>query len=132
VPLYCTFPNRILSAVYGVAELFFYQFKKIRFMKKFSILLVSVCSSVTLLANILKVSNRPESPAMFTELQAAVDAATNGDTILVTGSGTTYGGCNVSKKLCFQGQGYDPRKDVAFPTQLSTLNFEVGSDSSWV
>lgn len=101
-------------------------------MKKFLILLLSVCYSVTLLANILTVSNRPESPAMFTDLQAAVDAATNGDTILITGSGTTYGGCNVPKKLCFLGQGYDPRKDVAFATRLSTLSFEVGSDSSWI
>lgn len=78
----------------------------------------------------ITVSNKSNSPGQYTNVQAAIDAAAIGDTILVTGSPTNYGDFSVSKKLFIYGQGYDPRKDLAFATSAGTIVFQPASNGS--
>jgi hypothetical protein len=56
-------------------------------------------------AAVLTVDNNPASVAMYTTLQAAVDAAATGDTILIAGSANSYS-ANVGRQLHFRGPGY--------------------------
>lgn len=69
--------------------------------------LLALLSTAAGLANaaVLTVDNNPASVAMFTTLQAAVDAAATGDTILIAGSATGYS-ANVGRQLHFRGPGY--------------------------
>ena len=57
-------------------------------------------------AKVITVDNKAGSVAMFTSVQAAVDAAEVNDTILIAGSATSYGQAHVTKKLHFVGPGY--------------------------
>ena len=77
--------------------------------------------AITMYAKTITVSNNPTSPGQYTTLQAAIDAAVAGDVLLVTGSGIDYGQVTVNKQLTIYGQGYDPRKDIAFPTTISYI-----------
>ncbi len=81
------------------------------------ILLITVAS----FAKTITVSNNPTSPGQYKDLQTAIDAAKAGDILLVSGSATDYGQVTINKRLTIYGQGYDPRKDVAFPTTISTI-----------
>ena len=57
-------------------------------------------------ATVITVSNNPITAGQYTNLQTAINASTNGDTIYVHGSPTSYGDITVDKKLCFIGAGY--------------------------
>jgi hypothetical protein len=57
-------------------------------------------------AKIITVDNNAGSVAMHTSLQAAVDSAATGDTILIAGSPSSYGGVSVGRRLNFVGPGY--------------------------
>ncbi len=101
------------------------------------LLFVFVTTAVNMMATVWTVSNDPNRPAQFTALQAAVDAASPNDTLLVTGSGTSYyPGANVVKPLVFFGEGIE--NGGAFPvTDLYALNFtrfnsSLGSSGSRV
>jgi len=69
--------------------------------------LIALLSAAAGLANaaVLTVDNNPASVAMYTTLQAAVDAAATGDTILIAGSANGYS-ANVGRQLHFRGPGY--------------------------
>lgn len=54
------------------------------------------------------VDNRSQSGAMFTDLQAAIDAATSGDIIHIHPSETTYGNVTIGKTLTLVGLGHNP------------------------
>lgn len=58
-------------------------------------------------ARVLTVSNVAARPAQFTNLQAAVDSAGFGDTILITGGGNVYGNTSITivKPLVLIGEG---------------------------
>jgi hypothetical protein len=47
--------------------------------------------SLSSMATVHTVSNNPNSPGEYNNLQTAIDAATNGDTLYVHGSPTSYG-----------------------------------------
>ena len=68
--------------------------------------LIALLSAAAGLANaaVLTVDNNPASVAMYTTLQAAVDAAATGDTILIAGSASSYS-ANVGRQLPFRGPG---------------------------
>jgi hypothetical protein len=53
------------------------------------------------------VSNNPDIPAQYSDLQTAIDASADGDTILVSGSATSYGTITIRKKLVLYGAGYN-------------------------
>ena len=54
----------------------------------------------------LLVDNNMLHDADYRTLQAAVDAASTGDTIILAGSSTSYGSATVSKRLNIYGNGY--------------------------
>ena len=75
-------------------------------------------------ATIYTVDNNLNSGAMFTDLQAAVDSADNGDTILVSGSGTHYGDITINKKLILIGAGYNPNNQTGLWSRMTVLRLD--------
>ncbi|HRD54639.1 MAG TPA: hypothetical protein PKY96_18525 [Flavobacteriales bacterium] len=74
-------------------------------------LLAAVALSMPSWATQWTVSNSAQAPAQFmgpTALQDAVNSASDGDTLLVTGSGATYGNVIIDKPLVLVGMGYSP------------------------
>ena len=68
------------------------------------------------------VSNSAQAPALFmgpTALQDAIDSAAVGDTLLVSGTGITYGDVVIDKALTLIGAGYSP---VAQATMVDELD----------
>ena len=75
-------------------------------MKKKILTLVAVCAAMTANATVLRVSNVNGSTAPYSTIQAAHDAASAGDTIMVDGSETRYGLTEISKQLVLIGPGF--------------------------
>jgi hypothetical protein len=72
-------------------------------------------------ATVRTVSNNANSPGQFTDMQAAIDASTNGDTIYVHGSPTTYGNIYLNRSLTVIGPGYNPKKDLPLTASMNAL-----------
>lgn len=91
-------------------------------------LLIGICAlgiAAQTSATVITVSNNPNSPGQYTDLQAAADAASNGDTLLVAGSATSYGNLTVNdKEIHLVGVGYEPNKQ--FPLSTSVQNITLG------
>jgi hypothetical protein len=66
------------------------------------------------------VSNEPNFPADFSDLQACVNAAVNGDIILVQGSANNYGDVEIRKRLIIMGPGYFLSKNPQTQVNLSS------------
>ncbi len=96
-------------------------------MKKFTIsffialLVIGFSASAT----VHTVSNNQNSPGQFTSLQAAIDAASPGDTIYVSGSPTAYGNIDLNKQLTLIGAGYHPNNQFQFKTQVGTIYLKI-------
>lgn len=75
-------------------------------MRKTIVTLVAVCAVMTANATILRVSNVNGSTAPYSTIQAAHDAASAGDTIMVDGSDTEYDNAVISKRVVLIGPGY--------------------------
>ncbi len=94
-------------------------------MKKYIIALLTALSfTIWTFGKIITVSNNPNSPGQYIRLDSAINAASAGDILLVSGSVTDYGlggTVTINKRLTLYGQGYDPRKDQALPSTISTL-----------
>lgn len=58
-------------------------------------------------ATVRTVSNDPKAPAQYTSINTAVQEASNGDTIMVYGSATTYGSVTIDRKIVLIGAGYN-------------------------
>ena len=97
-------------------------------MKKTLLFLSFVLSVGYVQATIHTVSNMPGNPAQFEKIQDAVDAAAAGDTIYIAGSGTTYEGFELNKRLVFMGSGYNPQKEDPLVSRLSTI--QIGNKLS--
>ena len=81
-------------------------------MKKL-LILSAVCMAMTAQATVLRVSNVTNSGAPYTTIPAAIDAAVNGDTIMVDGSPVAYneqtgttGSLNINVRVVLMGPGY--------------------------
>ncbi|RLD21947.1 MAG: hypothetical protein DRI69_02655 [Bacteroidetes bacterium] len=86
------------------------------------LLLITACFVYTSsYADIITVSNDVDSPGQYTSLQAAINAASVGDTILVSGSPTNYGSVTINKRLTLFGSGYDPANTFAKVTYLTNV-----------
>lgn len=84
-------------------------------------------------AKVHTVNNNLQSPGQFTTIQAAHDAATAGDTILVAASPSGYAGATFTKKICLIGAGMRPgeKKDNSATSYLSgSITLATGSDGS--
>jgi len=73
------------------------------------------------------VNNTPDTSADFTDLQAAIDAATNGDIIYVQQSATTYGTIIIDKELTIIGRSH---ADTGYKTTVGNVNFADGSSNT--
>jgi len=71
-------------------------------------------------ATVRTVSNSASQPAQYTDLQAAINAANNGDTLYVMGTGTQYPAVTIDKPLTVIGSGYAPPAP-AQPTWCSSI-----------
>jgi len=80
-------------------------------------------------ANIITVSNNG-FPAMFTSVNSAINAAQNGDTILIAASQNSYGDINLSKQLILIGEVGWPETGNSAITEL--LNIDSGAEGSLI
>jgi hypothetical protein len=70
------------------------------------------------------VSNNQTNTAQFTNIQDAVNAANDGDTILVHGTPNIYPSFDlVDKKMTFIGPGWAPDKNIALPAIIAGCTF---------
>lgn len=99
-------------------------------MKNLTLLLITFCiSCYTINAATITVSNNPNSPGQYTDLQTAINAAASGDVILVAGSNTSYGNAIINdKSLHLKGVGYSPDKQIPFDVNISMVT--LGSINS--
>ncbi|MEY4244725.1 MAG: hypothetical protein RLZZ245_2310 [Verrucomicrobiota bacterium] len=77
-------------------------------MKQLKSLVLAVICGVAGVAHakVITVDNNAGSVAMHSSLQAAIDSAATGDTILIAGSPNSYGTVYVGRRLNFSGPGY--------------------------
>ena len=101
-------------------------------MKKKILTLVAVCAAITANATILRVSNVNGSTAPYSTIQAAHDAASAGDTIMVDGSSTVYEQTEISKKLVLIGPGFWINENgfVQESAPSATVSFVVHKDAA--
>lgn len=70
--------------------------------------LTILLSQVTIAQTVHTVDNRPESGAMYTSLQTAINTAVAGDIIQIHPSPTSYGNIAFNKTLTLVGVGHNP------------------------
>lgn len=90
-------------------------------MKKTITILSLAFTALTANAAVKTVSNNANSPGQYTDLQAAITAATNNDTLYVHGSQNTYGSVTITKPLTIIGAGALPNKDFYFATLIGNM-----------
>ena len=90
--------------------------------------LVILFFTTTAHATILTVHNDPLYNAQYSTINAAITAASAGDTLLVHGSPVSYGNFTLTKSLAIIGPGHDPAKGPSASFTLVTLN--AGSNGS--
>jgi hypothetical protein len=72
-------------------------------------------------AAVITVSNNPNSPGQYTDLQTAIDAAAPNDILYVHGSATSYGNVNINKPLTIIGAGAMPNKGLQLRTTIAGI-----------
>lgn len=98
-----------------------------------TILAAGLCACFSLQAAILTVDNNPGAVAMYKTFQAAHDAASDGDTILISGSPLSYGTGSVKKRLNIVGPGYHLDWNPSIPgilRQSAKIGLEFRRDST--
>ncbi|MBX2923852.1 MAG: hypothetical protein KF746_16735 [Chitinophagaceae bacterium] len=106
-------------------------------MKKctFIFLLAMLCRAENSFARIIRVNNNPGTATQYTTLIAAHDEASNGDTIHLEGSPTSYGTATIQKKLVIIGAGYylaeNPNSQyLPQSSKVGTIQMYAGSKGS--
>ncbi|HRD53533.1 MAG TPA: hypothetical protein PKY96_12875 [Flavobacteriales bacterium] len=89
-------------------------------MKIVTLLVAGLFVSIAAQATVRTVSNSPNMPAQFTDLQTAINTAVTGDTLYVMGTGVQYGQVTIDKQLTVIGTGHAPPAP-AQPAWLSTI-----------
>lgn len=71
-------------------------------------------------ATVRTVSNTPSTLAQYSDIQAAVNASSDGDTVYVHGSPNNYALFTINdKRLVILGPGWRPDKNLAFKAQVA-------------
>ena len=73
------------------------------------------------------VNNNPNTSADFTDLQTAIDAATNGDIIYVQQSPTSYGAITINKGLTIVGRSHS---DSGYKSEVGIITFADGASNT--
>jgi hypothetical protein len=74
-------------------------------------------------ATIIVVNNSNANPGQFYYLQAAIDSAEVGDTLMIQPSNFSYGNVVLEKALTMIGIGHKPLKDLALIASIGDLKF---------
>lgn len=102
-------------------------------MKKLLLSLTIFGAMFSAKAGVITVSNNPNSPGQYTDLQLAIDDSTPNDTILVHGSATSYGNVYISWPLTLLGAGYNnPYGENTTVTNiyLERVNASIGANDT--
>lgn len=101
-------------------------------MKTLKITFVAILFALTTVAQTVHtVDNRSQSGAMFTSLQAAINAAIAGDIIQIHPSTTSYGSVAIPKTLTLVGLGHDPiTHDQGITAMIGTITFTGNATNS--
>jgi hypothetical protein len=99
-------------------------------MKKLYFLCSLAFMNFTSKAAIIIVSNNPNIPGQYSNLQTAIDAAAPDDTIYVQGSTTSYGDVAITKKLNIIGSGMMPDNTSHLGTTLGEIRYRVSADGT--
>lgn len=84
----------------------------------------------TVSAAIITVSNNPNIPGQYSNLQTAIDAAAPDDTLYVQGSITSYGDVTITKKLKIVGSGMLPDNTSHLGTTIGNIFYRVTADGT--
>ena len=77
-------------------------------------------------AAVLCVNNSTNGPAAYTDITVAMAAASNNDTLFISGSINSYGDILISKPLTFIGAGANPQKQIPYSTIVGNVNMANG------
>ena len=77
-------------------------------MKKNLLSALLIVATVNVFATVLTVSNQSPNPGQYTTIQAAINAATAGDSIYVHPSPNNYAPFNLDRQLTIIGNGFEP------------------------
>lgn len=99
-------------------------------MKKTLFLCTMAFMHFTVSAAIITVSNNPNIPGQYSNLQTAIDAAAPDDTLYVQGSVTSYGNVTITKKLNIIGSGMLPDNTSHLGTTLGEIRYRVSADGT--
>lgn len=99
-------------------------------MKKLNLTLVLLLISALSYAGIITVDNHTGSGANYSTISSAINAATNGDTLYIQPSTTSYGSCTLSKGLVFIGPGHKPEFTGGVGAKITVISLTNGSSNS--
>ena len=100
------------------------------FMKSFLLILTNLLFTSVLFATVRTVSNFPANVAQFNDIQSAINASANGDTVYVHGSPNAYSGFTINNiRVIIIGPGWSPNKQLPFNAVVGTCNM-TGTGSS--
>lgn len=99
-------------------------------MKKLNLTLVLLLFSALSYAGIITVDNRAGSGANYSTISSAVSAATNGDTLYIHPSTSSYGGFTLNKGLVIIGSGHNPEFTGGVGATITTISLSNGSSNS--
>lgn len=95
-------------------------------MKKLIILIAMACTVYQSKAAVFTVCNLSNSGAQFTQIDPAIAAATNGDTIYVSGSSVGYADCTINKNIKLIGPGTYAQKDNQLTATIAIIGTSSG------
>jgi hypothetical protein len=95
-------------------------------MKKTTLLILITSLYFNANAAIFTVCNLPNSGAQYSQINPAIAAATNGDTIYVIGSNITYNNCTIDKNITLIGPGTYAQKEYVIPATVALISFSTG------
>ncbi|MBS1628726.1 MAG: hypothetical protein JST27_01595 [Bacteroidetes bacterium] len=98
-------------------------------MKQLFATIILMLGTILCQASVYTVNNNNPSPGQYTTLTSAQTAASSGDTLLVSGSLTSYGNLSISKPLTIIGTGHHPVGNFPNASILGDIDFS-GSSSS--
>lgn len=87
-------------------------------------ILFSVCAlaiSFSFNATVRTVSNNANSPGQYTSVQAAHDASSSNDTLLIHASDLTYDNLTINRPIVLIGEGYISNKQVQYTTKIAQI-----------
>lgn len=93
--------------------------------------IISILCLQPVFAGVLTVSNATVSPGQYSSISAAISAAAAGDTLLIHGTGISYGGFTLNKSLVLIGPGHNPTdKQNSNAVIIDNINMTAGSSQS--